>query len=298
MMLKHKMMRPQNKIELPENINKDHIKNPAMNYAVGRNFAFQQSGDVTEITIYDVIGDYWGEGVSAQRFNETLNAVKTNKILLKINSPGGDVFDGIAIYNDLKAHSADITVRITGLAASAASIIAMAGDTVEIAETAQIMIHNAWVIAVGNKHDFREVADVLDGIDQGLIAAYVRRTGLDEKEISDLLDKETWMRGQQAIDKGFADALLEENENAKAAYDVSMFAQAPVALKRDIEGTLCEAGYSRAVSKAAVSKGFQVLDQREADKDIILRAQREAAGELTDLKGSMEEFLSTLKAAI
>lgn len=291
------ILHPQNRIDLPENPPRDLVRGPVHNYAVGRTFDVRAQGDTTEIVIYDVIGDYWGEGVSAKRFNDELAKVKTEKIVLKINSPGGDVFDGIAIYNDFAAHPAQKTVKITGLAASAASVIAMAGDEILIGKNAQIMIHNAWVMAIGNKHDLRDVADVLEGIDQGLLETYVDRTGKKESDIAAMLDKETWLRGEQAVKEGFADGLLDDDEKAKAAYDVSVFAHAPVALKKEIEASLCEAGYSRTESKAAVNKGFQVLSRREAGGHNNLRERREAVGDLSALKKSIEDFTALLKSA-
>lgn len=291
------MHRPQNKIELPEKPRPELLRSPVHNFAVGRNFDVRAEGDTTEIIVYDVIGDYWGEGVSAKRFLDALDKVKTNKIVLKINSPGGDAFDGVAIYNDFKAHPAHKTVKITGLAASAASVIAMAGDEILIGKNAQIMIHNAWVMAVGNKNDFREVADILQGIDEGLAETYADRTGLEIAEIIKMMDGEKWMRGEQAIEKGFADGLLLDDDKAKAAFDTSMYAHTPVALKKEIEATLCEAGYSRTESKAAVNKGFQVLSQREAGGHNNLREQREAAGGLSELEKSVSDFTALLKSA-
>lgn len=291
------IIRPFNKIDLPDWPRPEGLRGPVHNYAVGRSFDVFASADVTEIVIYDVIGDYWGEGVSAKRFLEALEKVQTKNIVLKINSPGGDVFDGVAIYNDFKAHPAHKIVKVTGLAASAASIIAMAGDEILIGKNAQMMIHNAWVMAAGNKHALREVADILDEIDQGLADTYEMRTGLKRKEIIDMLDQETWMRGEQAVEKGFADGLLPEDEKAKAAFDISMYAHTPISVKKEIEATLCEAGYSRTESKAAVNKGFQVLGQREAGGNNNLREPREAVGDLSELKKSMQDFTALLKSA-
>lgn len=273
---------------------------PALNYAAGRCFSVTARAEETEIVIYDVIGeDSWsGEGVSAKKFAAILAGVKTPGILLKINSPGGSVFDGIAIYNDLLAHPAKIRVSITGLAASAASIIAMAGDEIEIAKNAYVMIHNAWVMAIGNKNALLEVADFLDGIDQALAETYAARTGLPEKKILNMMDAETWLRGADAVDLGFADALAGEDDAlAKAAYDVSVFSAAPAGLKKQIEAALREAGHSNTASKAAVNKGFHVLRSREATGHHRLREQREVAGDSAGLVCAMKALTETLLTA-
>ena len=116
------------------------------------------------ISSYDVIGeDFWtGEGVTVKRIDAALRKIGNRDVVVNINSPGGDVFEGIAIYNRLREHPAQVHVRVLGLAASAASIIAMAGDKIEVGEAAFIMIHNAWVMAVGNRHDMAEVAAFLE----------------------------------------------------------------------------------------------------------------------------------------
>ncbi|ETF00686.1 Clp protease [Advenella kashmirensis W13003] len=127
---------------------------------------------------------------------------------VNINSPGGDMFEGLAIYNTLREHKGKITVKILGLAASAASIIAMAGDEVQISRAGFVMIHNCWVLAAGNRHALREIADWMEPFDRAMAGIYQERTGLDEKKLEALLDAESWIGGQDAIDQGFADVLL------------------------------------------------------------------------------------------
>ena len=132
------------------------------------------------------------------------------------------MFEGIAIYNVLREHPQDITVKIMGMAASAASVIAMAGDRVEIGAASFLMIHNCWVVALGNRHDMRETAKWLEPFDQAMVDVYASRSGLAAAEISAMMDKETYLSGSLAIEKGLADALLNADqvvidENAKAA---------------------------------------------------------------------------------
>ncbi|HGN0596874.1 TPA: head maturation protease, ClpP-related, partial [Pseudomonas aeruginosa] len=131
------------------------------------------------ISIFDPIGyDWWtGEGVTAKRISAALRAMKDADVVVNINSPGGDVFEGLAIYNLLREHKGKVTVRVLGLAASAASFIAMAADEVKIARAGFLMIHNAWTIAAGDRNEFKEVASFLEQIDGTLADIYSVRTG-------------------------------------------------------------------------------------------------------------------------
>lgn len=184
-----------------------------------------ESDEATRISIYDVIGeDYWsGGGWTAKRLAGTLRAIGKKDVTVAINSPGGDVFEGIAMYNLLREHPAQVSVKVTGLAASAASIIAMAGDTVAMGRGAFLMIHNAWGVVVGNRHDMTAAAEMLAPIDDALAEIYVARTGQEKPDVVKMLDDETWLHGAQAIDLGFADALMDDEpaEGAKARADVS-----------------------------------------------------------------------------
>lgn len=166
------------------------------------------------ISIYDAIGyDYWtGEGVTARRVASALRTLGAGPVTVNVNSPGGDMFEGLAIYNLLREHKGDVTVKVLGVAASAASIIAMAGDTVQIARAAFFMVHNSWVIAAGNRNDLRETADWLEPFDAAMADIYVARTGADTKAITKLMDAESWIGGSAAIEQGFADELLPSDQ--------------------------------------------------------------------------------------
>lgn len=165
--------------------------------------------DDATISILDVIGqDFWGEGVTARRIAGALRNIGNRAVTVTINSPGGDVFEGLAIYNLLREHPAKVTVKVLGLAASAASVIAMAGDEVRVARAGFLMIHNTWVVASGNRHDLREAAEYLEPFDRALVDIYAARTGLDEADLTQMLDKETWIGGADAVEQGFADLLL------------------------------------------------------------------------------------------
>lgn len=153
------------------------------------------------LSIFDDIGAY---GVSAKSFLNDLRTVTTDEVDVEINSPGGDVFAGLAIYNGLRASGKKINVKVLGLAASVASLVAMAGDTIEMPENAFMMIHNPWGFAMGGADEMRNTADVLDKIGTGLVSTYAKRTGKTDQEITALLDAETWMTAQEAVDAGFA----------------------------------------------------------------------------------------------
>lgn len=163
------------------------------------------------IEIYETIGEDWwtGGGVTSKSISRQL-ANMSGDIEVVINSRGGDYFEGGAIYNLLREHNGKVTVKVISLAASAASVIAMAADELLIGDNASIMIHNAWLIAVGNRNDFDKVSDTLAQFDEAMARLYAKRTGGTVAEMSELMDAETWFTGQAAVDAGFADALMED----------------------------------------------------------------------------------------
>lgn len=186
---------------------------------------------MSEIFIYDEIGpDYWGFVSSKTVMNELEKIGKGKPVTVRINSPGGDVVEAQAIYNALRRHSDGggvVTIEIDALAASAASFIAMAGDTINIAENAMMMIHRASTIAFGNAQNMRETADVLDKFDGILTDTYTTRSGTAKDEVVKLLAAETWLTAQESVDKGFADAIGQPLNSAKARVRPGMFAKTP-----------------------------------------------------------------------
>ncbi|KZL06379.1 head maturation protease, ClpP-related [Pseudovibrio sp. Ad26] len=180
--------------------------NPNIKAAAG------EDGENT-ISILDPIGESWMyDGVTAKRISAVLRNIGEKDVVVSINSPGGDFFEGLAIYNLLREHKAKVTVKVLGLAASAASVIAMAADEIQIGRAAFLMIHNTWVCACGDRHAFREVADWLEPFDDAAVKIYQARTGIAEDELSNQLDKETWINGDTAVEQGFADGLLSSDE--------------------------------------------------------------------------------------
>jgi ATP-dependent Clp endopeptidase proteolytic subunit ClpP len=182
-----------------------------------------------EILIYDEIGYSWWGGISAQDFAKDLNAIESDEITVRLNSPGGDVFDGIAILNALRAHKARITVYVDGLAASAASFIAMAGDEVVMRRNSELMIHDAWGFCQGNAEDMHKMAADLDRVSDNIASIYSDRSGGTVEDWRNVMRQEVWYSDQEAVDAGLADRVdgkvAEDDDavDAKAAFDLSIF---------------------------------------------------------------------------
>ena len=159
------------------------------------------------LSIYDEIG-FWG--VQASDFRTSLAAIKASVINVEINSPGGDVFAGVAIYNMLKSSGKEIVVKVMGVAASAASLIAMAGTKRQMPKNTMMMVHNPWSFAMGNADELRETADTLDKIGNSLLGTYMAATGMDEPQMKELLAKDTWLTADEALAMGFATEVTDE----------------------------------------------------------------------------------------
>lgn len=188
---------------------------------------FYSRGTRGEIWLYGPVGDSWGEGMSAKQFATELSALgSVNTINIRINSEGGSVFDGMAIYNQLDRHQAQIEVDVDGLAASIASVIAMAGDTISIAENAMMMIHDPWTAAFGDSSDLRKTADLLDTIKGQIANTYSKRTGMALDQVAALMSEETWMDSKTAHKAGFVDRVSGELAIAACA-DLSRFRHVP-----------------------------------------------------------------------
>jgi ATP-dependent protease ClpP protease subunit len=180
--------------------------------------------DTTEVYIYDEIG-YWG--VTATSFVNELRQVRTANIDLHLNSPGGDVFDGLAIYNALISHPANVDVYIDGLAASAASYIALAGDTVKIARNAMVMVHDAMGFCIGWASDMHEMGDLLDKISDDIADIYAQKTGAEKADWRAAMLAETWFSGEEAVEAGLADETFNDRgadtDDPEDTFDLSVF---------------------------------------------------------------------------
>jgi ATP-dependent protease ClpP protease subunit len=170
-------------------------------------YALEHTGNnETTVTLYDEIGAF---GAGSKEFLADLGKLSGQHIHLRINSPGGSVVEGTAIYNALRRHEGGLTVHIDAMAASMASVIAMAGEPVYMADNALLMIHNPWTVSMGESKDLRKEADLLDKLKVNLRNAYVRKTGINAEEIGAMMDAETWLDAVEAVALGFADAIEE-----------------------------------------------------------------------------------------
>ena len=172
---------------------------------------------------------WWGDEVTPAIFREELHAAEGD-IDLWINSPGGDCYAAAQIYNMLMEYPGEVTVKIDGIAASAASVVAMAGSTVEMSPVATIMIHNPMTVSIGDTHEMERTITFLAEIKESIINAYELKTGLSRAKISRLMDAETWMNAKKAVELGFADSVLYENREhlTGEAADGLIFSRAAV----------------------------------------------------------------------
>ncbi len=179
-------------------------------------------GGSAKINIYEQIGkSFWSDdGIGAKQFVKDLDALDVDEIQLHINSPGGNVFEGNTIYNALKQHKAKVTVTVDGVAASIASVIAMAGDHVRMPENAMMMIHDPLGIVVGNSAAMRKQAEALDKIKQSIVSAYMTRTTEDRSKIESMMSRETWLTAEEAVEIGFADEVMKDVGAQNFAFDI------------------------------------------------------------------------------
>lgn len=180
---------------------------------------------MAELLVYGVIGDEYDQ-LTAIQFAERLRGLgDVPELTVRINSPGGSVFDGVTMYNLLAQHKAAVTVEVDGLAASAASVVAMAGDRINMAENAMLMIHNAWMWTAGNAVELRRAAELLDTIDSQLVRTYAARTKLEADRVQEMMAAETWLSSDQALEAGFVDEVTPA-KTAKA-FDLTMYRNTP-----------------------------------------------------------------------
>ena len=195
----------------------------------GKRAEFIAKGKTADILIYDDIGqDFWGGGISAKQFTDDLKALgNVTTLNVFINSYGGSVFEGLTIYNQLVRHPATVNVSIDGLAASIASVIAMAGDQITIAENAMMMVHKPYGGGIGTADDLRQVADALDKTESTIVKTYAARSGQGEASVQAMVNAETWLTAEEAIENGLADAIGEAKKMAAYA-DLSKYNYANV----------------------------------------------------------------------
>ncbi|MDO7843446.1 head maturation protease, ClpP-related [Sphingomonas immobilis] len=220
------------------------------------------ASDKPTISIFDRIGaDYDGNGVTATRVAGALRSIGNRAATVEINSPGGNYFEGVAIYNLLRRHPAAIDVQILGIAASAASIIAMAGDTIAIAHNAEIMIHQAQGVFFGNADDMEAAIPVLRKLDGAMVDVYAARTGKPGDELLQMMRAETYIGGRDAVAAGFADTLMERD----AEMPVYASADAPTD-KASLDKFLATKGVPRS-ERRELYRAMGITTPRAADPD-------------------------------
>ncbi len=240
-----------------------------------RGYRIEGKGQQDEVTVYlyDEIGFF---GIAADEFVRDLNKIKAGTIHLRVNSPGGSVFDGTTIYNAIKQHKSKVVAHVDGLAASIASVIVMGADEVQMAENAFMMVHEPWSMVMGNADGLRAEADLLDKVRDTIAKTYMNKSGKESEEINDLMNAETWMTAQEAVAFGFADSIYEETlEKAQVTlFDLSVFAKVPDQLlqgksmptARELERILRDSGCTQKQAKVILAAGYDGLQRDVKDQ--------------------------------
>ncbi len=227
------------------------------------------ANDQAEILVYDVIGWPYNDAGDLVRY---VNSLGDKDILVRLNTPGGDVFDGMAIFNSLANHKGKVTIRIEALAASMGSVLAMAGKEIQAYSNTMMMIHDPWIYTAGNQYELREMADLLEKISGNMLDVYAGRSKIGKREMKEIMKAETWYTAKEAKEKGFIDTILETGKAAKAQFDLTMYTNAPDGIcsiegrdltEREIERALRDAGASRSFAKAIVAERFKPLRDAE-----------------------------------
>lgn len=237
--------------------------------------------DSTSVSIYDQIGESWdGSGMTAKRMAGILRSIGDKDIQVNLNSPGGDFFEGVAIYNMLRQHKAKVTVNVLGLAASAASVIAMAGDEINMGEGSFLMIHNAWCMAIGNRHDMQAAAEQLAPFDAAMAEVYAARSGKSTKYAATLMDAESWIGAELAIKEGFATGMMSNDL-------ITQDTKASASNVRKIESALIASGMPRSQAQKTIS------DFKSSLRDSAGSGSSDSTGD--DLAASLQSLLTTMK---
>lgn len=228
-------------------------------------FVNAKDDDTTEIFIYDVIGGFFSEPTG--ELVKAISKIETAEIVVRINSPGGQVFDGIAIYNALNHHPARIVAQVDGIAGSIASVIAMAGEEIHMLRGTHMMIHKPMMFAGGNSDDLRDMAELLDKVEDSMIDIYQTKTSMTAKEIKAALEAETWYTPEEALEVGLAthidEAPAAENRfNLCAIFDNVPDGLRPEPTVRDVEQTLRDSGVSRSKSERMAVAAIAALSQQ------------------------------------
>jgi ATP-dependent Clp protease, protease subunit len=233
------------------------------------------SDDEADILLYDYIGWPFNE---AGDFVRALSGLKQSKIIIRINSPGGDIFDANAIHNAIKSHPSKPITRVESLSASASSYISIAGSKREAYKNTMFMIHEPMCGIYGNQYEVEEMRGILSQISDIMVDMYADNTNVGKRELKEMLKAETWMSAKVAKEKGFIDTIIEAGKGAKAEYDLSVFSRVPDDLmadkeidKRKIEKALRDVGFTQNSAKAFIARGLkadcsEIVDETKIEK--------------------------------
>ena len=223
--------------------------------------AAKKDDEESEILIFDYVGYPYND---PREFIQALSEM--GNVTIRINSPGGDVFDGMVLVNAIASHKGIVTTRVEGLAASMASVIAVSGKKVQAYENTMVMIHNAWTFAMGNQYDMQDTADLLEKIDGNILDAYQNKSKKGKKAIAEMMKATSWMTAKEAKDHGFIDEIV-TGKSVKANFNLSIFANAPDDISDDPQGReLTRKETERALRNAGASREYaRALAAKRAD---------------------------------
>lgn len=212
------------------------------------------SDDEATISLTGIVGDEWpydeyARPFTLSRVDAALRSIGDKRVTVYINSPGGSMFEGIAIMNRLNQHKAGVTIKVMGLAGSAASVVALAGDRREIGKTAFLFLHNCWTVLAGNRHELRSVADTLEEFDNSMRDLYAEKSGKTPEEADEWMNADTYFSGKSAVEVGLMTALLDESE-----VTISASAQADLPAARRIEAALIKTGMPRSERRKLIAE--------------------------------------------
>jgi ATP-dependent Clp protease, protease subunit len=242
----------------------------------------EESNEAT-IYMYGSIGQGWFADISSKEVQQQLNDLDSSKINIHLNSGGGDVFESIAIHNLLKNHKAEIIIHVDGLAASGASVIAMAADKIIMNSNSMLMIHNAWTVSAGNSKELRKVADDLDKIDKSVLESYTSKFVGEREELKQLLADETWLTAEEALSLGLADEIAKEDEEET---------------ENEVENTVKETILNKYQQKFVASvKDEEVKEDKEVHNEVE-EESIEQNSKQDKLANAMYQFLNGFNTAV
>ena len=239
----------------------------------------QMTADSADIYIYGDIYDSWWDDESNSAISlkdKLLSLGDISEINLHINSLGGDVFEGIAMFNLLKQHKANVKVYIDGVAASIASVIAMAGDTIYMPKNSMMMIHNCWTGAVGNSKEFRKIADDLDKIMEASIESYMSKINITKEKLKELLDNESWLTAQECYDMGFADELMPMSDDIEqsASKSIMDLVKENQSLKMQLEKVEVKENTISNQEKVVEQIAYKVVERLKENENITITPKK------------------------